>query len=186
MPVKVFAALGAGWYAEKSVLSSGKWVRIKVRGSGMHQVTDSELREMGFADPGKVTVYGYPATMLADNMLTDNIPDDLPPLPFARYGDKLVFYAEGDVSLHVSRHRQPDGSGKDFTKVKRNYFADYGIYFRMNHPGRQQRQCRMGWRISRRSFRTLAPSGHVISGLIVLPQGVAAGKSKCPDSMVTG
>lgn len=119
MPVKVFAALGAGWYAEKSVLSSGKWVRIKVRGSGMHQVTDSELREMGFADPGKVTVYGYPATMLADNMLTDNIPDDLPPLPFARYGDKLVFYAEGDVSLHVSRHRQPDGSGKDFTEVKR-------------------------------------------------------------------
>ena len=61
------------------MLSSGKWVRIKVRGSGMHQVTDSELREMGFADPGKVTVYGYPATMLADNMLTDNIPDDLPP-----------------------------------------------------------------------------------------------------------
>lgn len=138
MPVKVFAALGAGWYAEKSVLSSGKWVRIKVRGSGMHQVTDSELREMGFADPGKVAVYGYPATMLADNMLTDNIPDDLPPLPFARYGDKLVFYAEGDVSLHVSRHRQPDGSGKDFTEVKRNYFADYGIYFLTDsHPGKQ-------------------------------------------------
>ena len=104
----------------------------------MHQVTDSELREMGFADPGKVTVYGYPATMLADNMLTDNIPDDLPPLPFARYGDKLVFYAEGDVSLHVSRHRQPDGSGKDFTEVKRNYFADYGIYFLTDsHPGKQ-------------------------------------------------
>lgn len=135
VPWRACAAPVEGGYASASLLSAGKWVKIKIRHSGIHQITDSELRGMGFDNPGAVAVYGYPvAALLADNRLTPELPDDLPPVPSARYGDKLVFYGEGDVSLSVSEFTT-GGVTADFVDVKRNYFADYGTYFLTDsHP----------------------------------------------------
>ena len=75
-----FAALSSGYYTQQSALRSGHWVKIKVRESGMHQITDAELRAMGFTDPEKVAVYGYPAVSLSDYRLTSESSDDLPPV----------------------------------------------------------------------------------------------------------
>lgn len=126
---------GSGAYASNSVLASGRWVKIKVRHTGMHQITDGELRAMGFDNPAAVGVYGYPATLLASNRLTDHLPDDVPAVPSTRYGDKLVFYGEGDISLSVCRGVTSNNKEADFVNVSRNYFADYGIYFLTDsHP----------------------------------------------------
>ena len=85
------AALAPSYYTSESVLMTGKWVKIKVRNTGMHQITDEQLREMGFSDPSKVAVYGYSGLAFADNRLSSDIPDDLPPVPVARHNGKLIF-----------------------------------------------------------------------------------------------
>lgn len=128
-PASVAApALDASYYTPVSVLDSGRWVKVKVRGSGMHQITDAELAAMGFTQPEKVAVYGYGASLLSDNRLTAESPDDLPPVPSMRVGGKMVFYAEGDLSLALT----PSGSGASASMSVsrlRNYYCDYSTYF---------------------------------------------------------
>ena len=91
------ASFTSGYYAGDSRLKEGRWVRIKVRNTGMHQITESELREMGFQNPSKVAVFGFPAVALSDYKLTDRTPDDLPPVPAVMHGGKLIFYGEADT-----------------------------------------------------------------------------------------
>lgn len=124
------AALTPSYYTSQSVLATGKWVKIKVRNTGMHQITDGQLRDMGFANPEKVAVYGYSGLAFADNRLSSDIPDDLPPVPVVRHDGKLIFYAEGDVSLNVTRARvNVDADTKEIVDVNRNYFSDCSTYF---------------------------------------------------------
>ena len=41
-------------YTDKSVLSSGKTVKIRVQEEGLYSFTYNELREMGFSNPKNV------------------------------------------------------------------------------------------------------------------------------------
>ncbi len=106
------AVFAKDYYASQSALSRGRWVKIKVRESGMQQITDAELREMGFEHPDKVAVYGYGATCLSDYRLTSESPDDLPAVAVMRHGDKLVFYGEGDVSLRLVKRVSVNGAAR--------------------------------------------------------------------------
>ena len=45
-------------YADKSVLAEGRWVKVSVKESGIHFISASALRAMGFGDAEKVGVYG--------------------------------------------------------------------------------------------------------------------------------
>ena len=51
-------ASAAERYAPSSLLSTGKWVRVAVEENGVHCITDSELKKMGFKNPAKVRLYG--------------------------------------------------------------------------------------------------------------------------------
>lgn len=42
-------------YASSSVLSSGRWVKVGVSTTGMHLLSVSDLRSMGFTDPDRVS-----------------------------------------------------------------------------------------------------------------------------------
>ena len=95
------AAFSSGYFAGDSRLSKGRWVKIKVKDTGMHQITDIELKEMGFADPSKVAVFGFPAVSLSDYKLTERTPDDLPPVPAIRQGEKLYSELQGDGRFMV-------------------------------------------------------------------------------------
>src|SRR5574344_1837350 len=46
-------------YAAHSVLSSGKWAKIRVAKEGVYALTKSFLSSLGFGDMSKVKVYGY-------------------------------------------------------------------------------------------------------------------------------
>lgn len=122
------AAIGTGYFAGESVLSHGHWVKVKVHDTGIHQISDEELRGMGFDDPSKVAVYGYSGVELNDHRMSDDVPDDLPPVPAMRHDGKLIFYGEADVALRVARGNVGLVPG-DYVKVSRNYYADYGVYF---------------------------------------------------------
>lgn len=88
----------------------------------MHQITHDQLREMGFNDPSKVSVYGYGGAMLADNTFASSLPDDLPVQPVYRADDKIIFYGEGDVRYDIS--------GDAYTAKRfRNHYATAGYYF---------------------------------------------------------
>ena len=81
-------------YATNSVLSTGTWVKIRVEKEGVHQLTASSLRSMGFSNPERVKLYGLNMEVLPESGL-ENLADDLEEIPLYRTGDKLLFYARG-------------------------------------------------------------------------------------------
>ncbi len=58
LPSHVYA-YEPGYYSTETPLSSGRWVKIAVDTCGVYEIDSDELRQMGFADPSKVRVYGY-------------------------------------------------------------------------------------------------------------------------------
>lgn len=64
----------------KSVLASGKWVKISVKEEGIYQLTAKQLKQNGFADINRVKIYGYGGRMIPEtwDFTSDNqTPDDL-------------------------------------------------------------------------------------------------------------
>lgn len=41
-----------------SILSSGKWVKIKTKESGIYKISFSDLAEMGFSNPENISLWG--------------------------------------------------------------------------------------------------------------------------------
>ena len=102
-----------------SILSSGNIVKIRVPDTGVYQLTNAELRRMGFSNPDKVHVYGYGGYLLS-NRFSEHPEDDLPLVPSYRTSNAILFYARGTVSWSWSSNA--------FVH-KRNYSSDYGYYF---------------------------------------------------------
>ena len=108
-------------YAEHSVLSQGKWAKIRVSSSGIHQLTASTIKNAGFSDLSKVRIYGY-GGYLVPEVLTDEYLreyDDLKEIPTCTVGEKKLFYAKGSVYW----------DSKDSRIRVRNPYSDYGYYF---------------------------------------------------------
>lgn len=118
---KRLASPKAERYAEHSVLSKGKWAKIRVSSSGIHQLTASTIKSAGFSDLSKVRIYGYGGYLvpevLTDEYLRDY--DDLKEIPTCTVGDKKLFYAKGSVYW----------DSKDSRTRVRNPYSDYGYYF---------------------------------------------------------
>ena len=106
-------------YAENSQLASGRWVKIRVSASGVHQITRAQLSKMGFKNPDKVHLYGYGGNVLPETDL-QNIVDDLCEVPLWREADNLLFYARGPVAWSYSAGRYMH---------KNNPYSLYGYYF---------------------------------------------------------
>lgn len=81
-------------YADHSVLSSGRWVRIQVDEAGVYQLSHSTLRSWGFSNPDRVRLYGLNLEVLPETQI-ENIDDDLVELPLYRTADRCLFYGRG-------------------------------------------------------------------------------------------
>ena len=79
-----------------SILSSGNIVKIRVPDTGVYQLTNAELRRMGFSNPDKVHVYGYGGYLLS-NRFSEHSEGDLSLAPSYRTSNALSFYARGTV-----------------------------------------------------------------------------------------
>ena len=113
------AASPAERYAASSVLSTGKWVRIAVEENGVHRITDSELKKMGFATPSKVRLYGYGGHILPETGLA-SLPDDLVEVPLWRENGYMLFYANGTIKWEYNNGRYVHSQ---------NVYSTYGCYF---------------------------------------------------------
>lgn len=110
----------AGRYTPHSVLAEGSWVKICVKEEGIYQITDAELRNMGFSDPTKVKLYGYGGRLLPDNFTftgSESLIDDLCEVPLYRRSGSVLFFAEGLLRYTSS------------TRFQRNTFSNYSYYF---------------------------------------------------------
>ncbi|MDR1523993.1 MAG: hypothetical protein LBS79_01890, partial [Tannerella sp.] len=114
-------------YAARSVLSEGKWVKIRVDKTAIYKLTHADLKKMGFADPAKVSVHGYGGWMLEEDFSKPYI-DDLPAIPVYRGADCILFYGKGPV-------RWAYGTDPNAARENVQFFHDnnpysmYGYYF---------------------------------------------------------
>ncbi len=111
-------------YARESVLSSGHWVKVNTDTTGIYQISYDQLRAWGFADPAKVSMYGYGAVIAADQTFPTTFPDDLPATPLIHTADdRILFFAEGDVRCTINRNNP---GAIDY---ERNHYDTKGTYF---------------------------------------------------------
>ena len=113
-------ASGAERYAAHSVLATGRWVKIRVADNGMHMLMHGTLKQMGFADPSKVRLFGYGGHMLSESDVA-SWNDDLHEVGVWRGDDRMLFYANGSVEWILEKDNT-------FTH-SRNPYSDYGYYF---------------------------------------------------------
>ena len=106
-------------YTYNSMLSSGKWVKIKIAESGIHKLTYSSLRSMGFSDPSKVRLFGYGGAVLPETNLQD-LADDLPEQPLWRGDNYILFYGQGPISWKKTAQGY---------EHEVNTYSDWGYYF---------------------------------------------------------
>lgn len=114
-------ALSPDFYTAESRLASGRWVKIAVSQSGMHLLTEQQLRQWGFSDPARVKVYGYGAMRLPDRLDSSYI-DDLPQTP-SEYisGRGIVFFGEGPVTI--------GNAATTYLRPVQSPFTTQGYYF---------------------------------------------------------
>lgn len=108
-------------YAENSVLATGKWAKIRVSESGIHQLTDEIVSKGGFSNISKVKIYGYGGNLQPEVLTKDYLrqTDDLQEVAQCIVDGKRLFYAKGPVSW----------TSADATIRTRNPYSDYGYYF---------------------------------------------------------
>ncbi len=112
-------------YTDKSVLSSGKTVKIRVQEEGLYSFTYNELREMGFSNPKNVHLRGYGGELLNEDFTESNhYVDDLVDQPVVDLGDKIAFYLRGVVGL-----TKINASATNNIGITENYTSDYSYYF---------------------------------------------------------
>lgn len=123
------AAADASHYTSSSVLSTGRWVKIRVNESGIQQITHEQLRQWGFDDPAAVTVYGFGGVAGVPELLDGSVPDDLPQQLTASYGDRILFYGESNWRPNFVYFSKKTNLVAGYPDIERNHAADAGYYF---------------------------------------------------------
>jgi hypothetical protein len=117
-------------YAPNSILSTGKWMQLKVSENAIYKLTYDDIRKMGFNDPSKIKIYGYGGWILEQNFTKPYI-DDLPEVAvwmnkgndnLFNSGDYLLFYGRGTIKWIYN-------SSNDFFEHENNPYSTYGSYF---------------------------------------------------------
>lgn len=108
-----------------SVLSAGKWVKIRVAAEGIYELTREKLAELGFSDMSKVKLYGYGGLIQEENFkFNENgqVEDDLNEVPLYRRDNSVLFFAEGTV-------RWTWDSFYSKWRHRNNNYSRYSYYF---------------------------------------------------------
>ncbi len=108
-------------YRNKSVLSSGKWVKIKIAKSGVYKLTFAELKKLGIKDAANVRIFGSGGSMLPFYNSQNKI-DDLVENKIFIKDETVYFYAQGVVKW------QYDDKQNIFSQ-NLNLYSDYAYYF---------------------------------------------------------
>ncbi len=111
----------ANSYKNTSVLSSGKWVKIKVDKSGVYKLTHENLKEMGINNLSNVRIFGNGGKILPFYN-SEPKPDDLIENDILIKDDAVYFYATGVVQWEYFKD-------EDYFKQNINLYSNYAYYF---------------------------------------------------------
>ena len=134
LPLLSWAGLHS--YAERSVLSEGRIIKIQVAETGIYAITYDQLKDWGL-QPEQVRLLGYGGNMLNENFTLSKW-DDLPSVAFYMHkgadnkfssGDYILFYGRGSIGWEYSSKRW---------RHTRNPYSDYGYYFLSDSAGEQR------------------------------------------------
>lgn len=121
-------------YASNSVLSSGKWIKIKVSDTGIYKLTYDDLINFGISNPKNVQVYGYGGWIMEEDFSKPYV-DDLPQVSvwmskdrasFGK-GDYILFYGRGNIKWSYNTQK------KEFEQTQ-NPYSDDNYYFLTESP----------------------------------------------------
>lgn len=115
-------------FTADSPLSTGKWVKIKVSEEGLYRITNQQLKELGFADPSKVGVYGnggtvYPINFVGNIYNPAVYSDKIEQLATVHDSEGVVFYGLGATGASYN----PTLGG--FEKGWKNIYTNSGYYY---------------------------------------------------------
>lgn len=122
-------------YKSSSVLSEGRFVKIRIKDSGVYKLTYEDLNAMG-VNPANVRIFGYGGAILNQSFQNSRI-DDLPEVAIHmekgfdnvfNAGDYVLFYAQG---INAWTYNTSLGM---FTHVI-NHYSNYGYYFVSSDAG---------------------------------------------------
>lgn len=82
---------------KNSVLSSGKWVKIKIDETGVYKIPYSKLASWGFSKTESVNLFGNGGTMLPKSNSEARL-NDLEENAILHHNDAIFFYAQGSVN----------------------------------------------------------------------------------------
>ncbi|MBE6306769.1 MAG: type IX secretion system sortase PorU [Bacteroidales bacterium] len=114
-------ALPVSHYAEQSVLSSGRWVKIATTERGVHRIDAATLQQWGFTDASAVSVYGKNGYMLPETF-SEVDGDDLQPIAVYVENGDLYFYATGSTQWTYD-------ASTSYWHHTNNYYSNISYYF---------------------------------------------------------
>jgi len=122
-------------FASNSVLSSGKWKKIKITQTGIYKLTFNQIRDLGFSNPSNIKVYGNGGAFLGYYNNKPRI-DDLVEIPIYVHlgndgifneGDYILFYAKSPVYWNYDvTHQAFIHSLHPYTNESYYFLTDYG------------------------------------------------------------
>ena len=122
-------------YTTTSVLAQGRFVKIRIKDSGVYKLTFEDLNGMG-VNPANVRIFGYGGALLNQSFLLPKT-DDLPELAIYmekgsdgvfNAGDYILFYAQGINSWSYD-------TGRGMYTHTLNHYSNYGYYFVTSDAG---------------------------------------------------
>lgn len=120
------------FYAQKSKLAEGTWVKIGVDKTGVYSISYDELRQMGFSNPEKVSLYGRGGRRMSEALATNSgiplISDDVSPVKVLHEGGNLYFYGLGPESI-IFETSSDYAIGGYFKRTDNNIYSNRGYYF---------------------------------------------------------
>ncbi|MFH2142630.1 MAG: type IX secretion system sortase PorU [Bacteroidota bacterium] len=127
-----------------SILSSGEWYKIKIRGTGVYKMSYSELQNLGInvgsLNPCMIKIYGNPNGMLSE-MNSDPRPVDLNEMAIWIEGESDSIFDPFDYILFFGQSSTKwEWNNTDSMFVhEKNLYDDYSYYFLTISSGQGKR-----------------------------------------------
>lgn len=140
LPATLTAAVFAfptGYFAPKSSLAEGRWVKVSVDSTGVYQLPDTMLARLGFTDPTRVAVFGRGAKPSEGQFVLKNgtvaVDSDLCAVPVLADSTGVFFYGIGPEWMDFLPPEQP-AEGEEpfvdgyFKRTVRHIYSKRGYY----------------------------------------------------------
>ncbi len=117
-------------YASKSVLKTGKWIKIKTTKAGVYKLSFYELKSLGITNPANVRIFGNSQGML-DYLSDGDYYDDLQENKILIENNSVIFYATAASSWEYNETEKQFNNKNHLYSTGSYYFlsSDYNSGF---------------------------------------------------------